>query len=226
MKKRYLSISLLLFLIGSAIIIYPYGMQYFNKIKLENISKNYNIESLKVNDSITNDLYNKAKQYNDFLLQQYFPYEHTTSELDYYLEQLKLDNNNVISTIEIESIHLNLPIYHTCNDDVLQIGIGHLEYSTLPIGGSGTHCVLLGHTALSSSKQFSNLHQLDIGDIIVINTLGNILEYEVYQSVVIEPNDLSILKPIDNEDLLSLVTCTPYGIGSHRLIVTCKRINN
>ena len=128
--------------------------------------------------------------------------------------------------IEIPNLHLSLPIYHGTGDAVLQIAVGHLEWSSLPVGGEGTHCVLSGHRGLPSAKLFTNLDQLTAGDIFVIRVLDEVLTYEVDQILIVEPEDLSALTVEPGQDLCTLVTCTPYGINTHRLLVRGHRIEN
>ena len=128
--------------------------------------------------------------------------------------------------IEIPTIKLSLPIYHGTEEDVLQIAVGHLDWSSLPVGGESTHCVLSGHRGLPSAKLFTNLDQLVEGDAFVIRTLDEVLTYEVDQILIVEPDDVSALSIEEGKDLCTLVTCTPYGVNSHRLLVRGHRVAN
>jgi sortase A len=119
-----------------------------------------------------------------------------------------------------------LPIYHGTDDSVLQIAVGHLDWSSLPVGGTSTHCVLSGHRGLPSAKLFTNLDKLREGDTFVLRVLDEVLTYEVDQILIVEPDDIDALKIIEGEDLCTLVTCTPYGINSHRLLVRGHRVEN
>ena len=128
--------------------------------------------------------------------------------------------------IEIESIQVNLPIYHGTEDSVLQIAVGHLDWSSLPVGGAGSHCVMSGHRGLPSAKLFTHLDELVEGDTFVVRVLDEVFTYEVDQILIVEPEDVSALTIEPGNDLCTLVTCTPYGINSHRLLVRGHRIEN
>ncbi|MGN1003486.1 MAG: class C sortase, partial [Oscillospiraceae bacterium] len=128
--------------------------------------------------------------------------------------------------IEIPEIKCSLPIYHGTDESVLQIAVGHIDWTSLPAGGESTHCVLSGHRGLPSAKLFTNLDQLVEGDIFMLRILDETLTYEVDQILIVEPNDVDALQIVEGEDLCTLVTCTPYGINTHRLLVRGHRIEN
>ena len=128
--------------------------------------------------------------------------------------------------IEITKIKVSLPIYHGTDDVVLQQAIGHLEWTSLPVGGEGTHCVLSGHRGLPSAKLFTNLDKLTVGDTFMLRVLNEVLTYEVDQILIVEPKDTEALQIVDGKDYCTLVTCTPYGINTHRLLVRGHRIAN
>ena len=128
--------------------------------------------------------------------------------------------------IEIPTIKVSLPIYHGTSDDVLQVAVGHLEWSSLPVGGESTHCVLSGHRGLPSAKLFTNLDQLAEGDLFVIRTLDEVLTYEVDRILIVLPSELQALAAEEGKDLCTLVTCTPYGVNSHRMLVRGHRVDN
>ncbi|MGN1277730.1 MAG: class C sortase, partial [Floccifex sp.] len=157
----------------------------------------------------------KAHQYNEQLL-----YGKETN----YEQILWFGDNGMIAQIKIPSISVSLPIYHGVSEDVLSIGIGHLPSSSFPVGGLHTHAILTGHTGLAKSKLFTRLDELEMGDCFFIYVGNEILAYEVENIQVILPEQLDSLTIQTNRDLVSLVTCTPYGINSHRLVVTGKRI--
>ena len=127
--------------------------------------------------------------------------------------------------LEIPAIGVTLPIRHTTSDEVLNVAIGHLEWSSLPVGGESTHCVLSGHRGLPSAELFTNLDNLEYGDTFFIHVLGETLEYWVDQISVVLPNDYDALSVVEGEDYVTLMTCTPYGINSHRLLVRGTRIH-
>ena len=159
------------------------------------------------------------------------PYKHTTfalSEEDKgaYDTLLDISGTGVMGYIEIPTINISLPVYHGTEDAVLQIAVGHLEWSSLPVGGEDTHCVLSGHRGLPSAKLFTNLDKLVVGDKFVMRVLDEVLTYEVDQILIVEPTDVSTLIIEAGKDLCTLVTCTPYGFNSHRLLVQGHRIEN
>lgn len=137
-----------------------------------------------------------------------------------------MTGSGIMGYIEIPSIDVSLPIYHGVDEAVLQIAVGHIEGSSLPVGGLSTHCVISGHRGLPSAKLFTNLDQLVEGDVFVIRVLDETLTYEVDQIRIVEPTDLSALEREEGKDLCTLVTCTPYGVNSHRLLVRGHRIEN
>lgn len=131
---------------------------------------------------------------------------------------------NQMGYIGIPAIDVDLPIYHYTSDDVLTVGIGHLENSSLPVGGESTHCLLTGHSGLAKAKLFTDLEKLELGDKFYIKTLNEVLCYEVDSILTVEPYDTSALQIIEGRDLVTLITCTPHGINSHRLLVRGTRV--
>ena len=128
--------------------------------------------------------------------------------------------------IEIPEISVSLPIYHGTSDSILQVAVGHLEWSSLPVGGEGSHCVLSGHRGLPSAKLFTDLDKIREGDIFLLRVLDEVLTYEVDKITIVEPSQVSDLQIVEGEDLCTLVTCTPYGVNTHRLLVRGHRIEN
>lgn len=140
-----------------------------------------------------------------------------------YLEVLNVAGDGVMGYIQIPKIHVNLPIYHGCDDEVLQKGAGHIEQTHLPIGGESTHSILSGHRGLPHAEMFTRLDELEEGDLFYISVLDAVLAYEVDQISVVLPEDLEKISVVDGEDLVTLVTCTPYGVNTHRLLVRGHR---
>lgn len=171
-------------------------------------------------------LWEEAEQYNQEIAEIGIQWRLSDEEKEACEELLKTDSSNLISYIEIPSISCYLPIYHGTEEAVLQIGIGHITGTSLPVGGESTHCVLSGHRGLPSAKLFTDIDQLVIGDIFYLHTLDRTLEYEVDQISIVEPTDFSKLQIEEGEDYCTLVTCTPYGINTHRLLVRGHRIES
>jgi sortase A len=143
-----------------------------------------------------------------------------------YEDVLNVTGNGVMGYIEIPKISVSLVIYHSIEEDVLQKGIGHAPETDLPIGGSSTHCVLAGHTGLPSAKLLTNIDQLMVGDRFYIHVLNEVLEYKVDDVSIVEPHEVSRLSVISQKDCVTLVTCTPYGVNSHRLLVRGVRVDD
>lgn len=150
----------------------------------------------------------------------------SASDLETYNQELNFNNNGIMGYIEIPKIHVKLSLFHGTDEKVLETSIGHLEGTSLPVGGLGTHSVLSGHRGLPSARLFSDLDKLREGDIFTLHILNETLTYQVDQIRVVEPTDLSTLVANPEQDLVTLVTCTPYGINSHRLLVRGHRIEN
>lgn len=150
----------------------------------------------------------------------------TEEEKEEYNALLNVSGNGIMGYVEIPSINVSLPIYHGVDEAVLQIAIGHIEGSSLPVGGANTHCVISGHRGLPSAKLFTNLDQVKEGDLFMLQILDETLTYEVDQIRIVEPADLTNVVIEENQDLCTLVTCTPYGVNSHRLLVRGHRVAN
>ena len=165
-----------------------------------------------------------ARDYNARAAQRSNTFALTEAEQEEYQSLLNMDGTGIMGYIEIPNIKLSLPIYHGTEESVLQIAVGHLDWSALPVGGEGTHCVLSGHRGLPSAKLFTNLDQLREGDTFTLRVLDEVLCYEVDQIRIVEPQDTAALLPEPGQDLCTLVTCTPYGVNTHRLLVRGHRI--
>lgn len=224
MKKRKTTIIMtLFFFIGLLTLLYPTLSNYYNeKMQVKTI---YNYENiLNEADKIDFDkLKSDAQEYNEKLASLKEPLL-TYDTLTNYKELLNVNNDGMIGYITIDKIKIELPIYHGTSNEVLNSSVGHLEGSSLPIGGLGTHSVLSAHRGLPSSKLFTDLDKLDIGDTFKITVLDETLTYEIDKITIVKPSDRSELKINSDEDYVTLLTCTPYGINTHRLLVRGKRI--
>lgn len=227
MKNKLTTILLILALFaGLSLLLYPTVSDYWNSLHASQAVADYaeNVRNLEAEkyEQVLQD----AKSYNQML-----PYEQTTfalseEEKEAYDALLDISGTGVMRYIEIPTVNISLPVYHGTEDAVLQIAVGHLEWSSLPVGGESTHCVLSGHRGLPSAKLFTNLDKLVAGDKFIMRVLDEVLTYEVDQILIVEPTDVSTLIIEAGKDLCTLVTCTPYGINSHRLLVRGHRIEN
>ena len=224
MKKHKTVIFLTLgFLIGVCILLYPAFSDYWNSKTQSHAITNYEsvLENLKPEDYTA--IFENASAYNQSLYETNYPL------LDYkqvpgYYDTLRITDNDMIGYLKIDRIGVELPVYHGTSEKVLSKGVGHLEGSSLPVGGENTHCVLSAHRGLPSSKLFTDLDRVEIGDTFQIVVLDRVLTYQVDFIKVIEPTDISELEIIEGGDYCTLFTCTPYGINTHRLLVRGIRI--
>lgn len=227
MKKKLSTILLLLImLVGAGILLYPAVSDYWNSFHQSSIISNY-VESLAdMDDEEYEALWTAAAAYNRTLPDKPVQFYVSDEERALYESLLDAAGTGVIGYIEISKIGCDLPIYHGTSEETLQVAVGHLEGSSLPVGGLGTHCVLTGHRGLPSAKLFTDLNQLSEGDIFVLQVLNDTLTYEVDQIRTVLPEEVDDLAIQEGWDFCTLVTCTPYGINSHRLLVRGRRIAN
>ena len=227
MKKHLVTAGVLLvFFVGLAVLLYPYIADYFNSQRQSRVVSQYYRNLATLSDDDFSELFAAAHAYNDSLEYRRNQNLLTEEELEEYMGLLNPFGNGIMGTLMIDAINVMLPIYHGTNEGVLQIGAGHYEGTSLPVGGPGTHTVITGHRGLPSSLLLTNLDRVVIGDIFVLRILNETLTYRVDQIVTILPHELDELAFVPGRDLCTLVTCTPYGINSHRLLVRGYRIDN
>lgn len=227
MKRKLSTILLILvFFAGLSLLLYPSLSDYWNSFHASQAVATYSEEVRNLNADKYDRLIGEAREYNAALPGRYKAFFLSESDRSTYNALLDVNGTGVMGYIEIPTIQISLPIYHGTEDEVLQIAVGHLDWSSLPVGGEGTHCVLSGHRGLPSAKLFTNLDKLVAGDKFVIRVLDEVMTYEVDQILIVEPNDLSALAIEKGKDLCTLVTCTPYGVNSHRLLVRGHRVEN
>ena len=227
MKNKLINIFLILALVaGLSLLLYPTVSDYWNSLHASQAVASYDQAVKSMDEGKYDELLQRAGQYNRDLFLRGSLFALTDEEREDYNSQLDIDGSGVMGYIEIPTIKVSLPIYHGTSDDVLQVAVGHLEWSSLPVGGESTHCVLSGHRGLPSAKLFTNLVQLTEGDLFVIRTLDEVLTYEVDRILIVLPSELQALAAEEGKDLCTLVTCTPYGVNSHRMLVRGHRVDN
>ena len=227
MKNKLINIFLILALVaGLSLLLYPTVSDYWNSLHASQAVASYDQAVKSMDEGKYGELLQRAGQYNRDLFLRGSLFALTDEEREDYNSQLDIDGSGVMGYIEIPTIKVSLPIYHGTSDDVLQVAVGHLEWSSLPVGGESTHCVLSGHRGLPSAKLFTNLDQLAEGDLFVIRTLDEVLTYEVDRILIVLPSELQALAAEEGKDLCTLVTCTPYGVNSHRMLVRGHRVDN
>ncbi len=217
---------------GSALLLYPWLSNHLAKLQAESVIAvaEETAESLEEEEKnaylAAAEAYNEALQKSTVSLTEESASEEESALADSYELLLSYAEDGVIGWVEVPAIDIMLPVYLGTDETVLSAGIGHLEGSSLPIGGESTHAVLVGHTGNTSSKLFTDLTEMAIGDCFYFHILGQVLSYQVTEISVVEPEDTSKLQIVQGEDLMTLLTCTPYGVNSHRLLVTGSRISD
>ena len=224
MRKHKTVIFLTLgFLVGICILLYPAFSSYWNSKTQSRAITNYEsvLENLKPEDYAA--IFENAHAYNKALYETDFPLT-DYPDVPGYNDTLCITGNDMIGYLKIDRIGVELPIYHGTSDSVLSRGVGHLQGSSLPVGGENTHSVMSAHRGLPSAKLFTDLDRMEIGDTFQIVVLDQVLTYQVDQIKVITPRELSDLQIVEGMDYCTLFTCTPYGINTHRLLVRGVRI--
>ncbi len=227
MKNRTSTIILILvFLFGLSLLLYPTVSDYWNSLHQSRAISAYVDQVKSLDQNQYNNLIQSAVDYNTEHAKRGNIFYLDDEEREFYNSKLDISGNGIMGYIEIPEIGCSLPIYHGTQQDILQIAIGHMEGTSLPVGGDSSHCVLSGHRGLPSAVLFSNLDKLVIGDVFTINVLNEIYTYEVYEISTVLPYELESLRIEPYKDLCTLVTCTPYGVNTHRLLVKAQRIEN
>ena len=226
-KGNFITILLvLILLVGLSLLLYPSVSDYWNSLHQTKAIATYVEEAANLNQDQYDEIWAAAERYNASLTDRNNAYVLSDAQKEEYERLLNVSGLGVMGYLEIPSIDCSLPIYHGTEESVLQIAVGHLEWSSLPVGGESTHCVLSGHRGLPSAKLFTNLDKLQAGDIFMLRVLDEVLTYEVDQILIVEPQETGALRIEEGKDYCTLVTCTPYGINTHRLLVRGHRIDN
>ena len=227
MRKHLSTILLILiFLVGLSLLLYPTVSDYWNSLHQSRAIATYAEEVSGLDTGRYEQLWAEAVDYNRTLRDRDNAFLLSETQKAAYDGLLNVGGNGVMGYIEIPTIGVSLPIYHGTDEGVLQIAVGHIEWTSLPVGGESSHCVISGHRGLPSAKLFTNLDKLVVGDTFLFRVLDETLTYEVDQILIVEPQEVSALTIREGEDLCTLVTCTPYGINTHRLLVRGHRVEN
>lgn len=219
-------ILVLLFVIGLSLLLYPALSDYWNSLHQSAAISDYAENVAGLSKENYDELWTAVKNYNASLVPRFNAFLLTDEQKEQYDSLLNVSGLGIMGYIEIPEINCSLPIYHGTDESVLQIAVGHISWSSLPTGGESTHCVLSGHRGLPSAKLFTNLDKLTEGSTFMLRVLDEVLTYEVDQILTVLPDEVDALQIVEGEDLCTLVTCTPYGINSHRLLVRGHRIEN
>ena len=223
-RKIPIILIFLLFAVGVIILLYPLISEWHNSRAQTTVIENYNHAAAGLSETEYENLREAAREYNEGLLGSVVltdPFDASAAKMasEEYESLLNISGDSVMGTIRIPKINVTLPIYHGTANETLEKGAGHLENTSLPVGGTGTHAVLSAHSGLPTAALFTDLEKLAEGDLFFLDVLDETLAYRVDQVKVVEPEDTSDLLIDTNADYVTLVTCTPYGINSHRLLV-------
>lgn len=226
MQKRFSFIVLqIVFFIGLSLLLYPPVSNCWNSFHQTRAIAQYSGEVASLKPADYKALWSDAQAYNASLLGRSNQFLLSEAQKEEYSRLLNLSGLGIMGYIDIPAINCRLPIYHGTEESVLQIAVGHLEWSSLPVGGESTHCVLSGHRGLPSARLFTDLDQLKEGDIFILRVLDEELRYCVDQILTVVPQETEALRIAPGEDYCTLVTCTPYGINTHRLLVRGHRVS-
>lgn len=214
------------FVAGLCLALYPGLSDWWNSLNQSHAIAGYESASSALARDDAEEMLESARRYNEDLrglANRFYP---TELEHRRYLDALDVTEDGIMCYVEIPSIRVSLPVYHGVDAEVLQVAVGHVEGTSLPVGGPSTHCVISGHRGLPSAELFSDIDQLREGDTFMLQTLGETLTYEVDQIRIVEPDELDDIEIEEGQDLCTLVTCTPYGVNTHRLLVRGHRVAN
>lgn len=227
MKKHRSTILLILvFVVGLSLLLYPTISDWWNSRHQSRAIESYSTAVADLNEDAYREIWDRAVDYNAALARQGIRWVLSEEEQAEYNAQLNVNGTGAMGYIEIPALEVLLPIYHGTSDGVLQTAVGHIDGSSLPVGGAGSHCVLSGHRGLPSARLFTDLDRLVEGDCFQLHVLDETLTYEVDQIRIVLPSELDELEIVEGEDLCTLVTCTPYGVNTHRLLVRGHRVEN
>ena len=229
-KKKNSSASTIalvaIFFVGLSVLLYPTISDFWNEKRQSQAIINYDDLIVDLTPEDYSDLFAEADTYNGKIRNMAYPFlNHKNIEEEYY-KTLDINGDGMMGYITIEKIKVQLPIYHGTSDKVLNSAVGHVEGSSLPVGGKSTHAILSAHRGLPSAKLFTNLDKLEEGDIFTIRILDRTITYQVDQVLIVLPHETDSLNIVPGKDFCTLVTCTPYGINTHRMLVRGKRIEN
>ena len=222
--KKSTIVLIVVCLLGLSLLLYPTVSDYWNSKHATQAIVTYVKALEKIDDTDYQAIWQSAIEYNRLLLERNNEFTLTPELQERYLKEMNVTESGLMGYVEIGKIGVSLPIYHGTSEDILQRGIGHIEWSSLPTGGASTHCVVSGHRGLPSAKLLTDLDKLREGDQFTLTILGEVLTYEVDQLRTVEPADTASLLITEGKDYCTLVTCTPYGINTHRLLVRGHRV--
>ncbi len=226
-KKNLLSgVMVIGLLVGIGLLVYPSIANYWNQFHQSQAIMTYREAVDQLSPEECDRLLESAREYNERLAERGLHFVLNEADKAAYDKELNIDGSGIMGYISIPKFHVRAPIYHGTDEVVLQKAIGHLEATSLPVGGENTHVQISGHRGLPSARLFTDIDKMREGDTWTLNVLNETLTYECDQIRIVEPEDLSELQIVEGKDLCTLITCTPYGINTHRLLVRGHRVPN
>jgi sortase A len=227
-KKNNLSTILLVIMLlaGLSLLLYPTFSNWWNSRVSSYAVTNYIEQISNLDSDQYKEIWDDAAAHNASLLDRSNPFLLSMEQETNYYQLLDVGGTGIMGYIEIPSLQVTLPLYHGTSESVLQVAVGHLEWTSLPVGGESTHCVLSGHRGLPSARLFTDLDKMMVGDLFMLHILDETLTYEVDQILIVYPEETEDLMIQEGKDLVTLVTCTPYGINTHRILVRGHRVDN
>ena len=225
-NNRSTILLILILLIGLSLMLYPSFADWWNSFHSSRSIARYVEQVANIDDAQYEELWDAAWDYNQSLLHRPNDFLLSDEQQEIYKSLLDFGGNGIMGYIEIPMIDVMLPIYHGTKESVLQIAVGHLVGPYLALGGAGSHCVVSGHRGLPSARLFTDLDKLKVGDVFMLHVLNEILTYEIDQILIVEPQDTDPLLIEPGKDLCTMITCTPYGVNSHRMLVRGHRIES
>ncbi len=227
MRKKSGKIStiilIIILLVGLSVMLYPIISNWWNERVQSQVISNYNQTVAHMDSDETERLLAEAHDYNEQLAGIYAPFINY-EQISGYEDILNVSGTGIMGYITIPVIHAEFPIYHGTSEEVLNVAAGHLQGSSIPVGGKNTHAVISAHRGLPSAKLFTDLDKMVVGDTFTITILDEVLTYEVEEILIVKPEEVDKLAIIPNEDYVTLMTCTPYGVNTHRLLLRSHRI--
>lgn len=222
---KYLIIVVVI-LVGVGVLSYPFVSNWYNDMISSKAVKDYNAVVTEFDYSSIEEMREDARAFNESLASRSDQFSLTDKDLDTYFRLLDVTGTGIMGYISIPKLDVKLPVYHGVSDTVLKDAVGHMEGSSLPVGGENTHVLLSGHRGLPSAKLFTRLDEMTVGDTFYLHVLDEVLVYEVCEVNTVLPEETDLLYLENGRDLVTLITCTPYGLNTHRLLVRGERIEN
>ena len=222
--KGLTTIIIIIFIAGLSLLLYPFVSNYWNSLHQSQAIVDYDRDVVSMDRETHERLWAEAEEWNRTVAHTGYTLEE--AGLEEYYTLLDPNDRDILGYLDIPSLGITLPVAHGTEEGTLQTAVGHLEWSSLPVGGESTHCVLSGHRGLPSSELLTNIDRMEVGDLFTLHVLDETLNYAVDNIAVVEPDDFSLLGVTEGKDYVTLLTCTPYGINSHRLLVRGVRLDS